>query len=336
MNSISRRQLLAGSAAAAALGALSLAGCGGSDSGSSSGGSGGSASLGVAYQYGLSYAPVVIAKEQGLIEAAYKEASGGELSIEWNQMSSGADINTGISSGSIQVGFMGLGPAITGIATGLDYRVFSNISGQEHGLMSNDPEVKDLEDLIGSSKQIALVNIGSFQHIVLAKALDNAGLDPHALDSNIVGMAHPDGMAALQSGNVACHLTSSPYIFSERKDKAFHELTAVNEAWTAQDSFIVGVASSALHEDEQLYTAVCTGIERAMEFITDSPEDAAAILCEFDGNSAEEELEYLEQGVYTPQTSKLFEMASFMSEAEFLDKAIASYDDLVYSNVTGD
>ena len=202
--------------------------------------------------------------------------------------------------------------------------------------MSNDPEVKDLEDLIGSSKQIALVNIGSFQHIVLAKALDNAGLDPHALDSNIVGMAHPDGMAALQSGNVACHLTSSPYIFSERKDKAFHELTAVNEAWTAQDSFIVGVASSALHEDEQLYTAVCTGIERAMEFITDSPEDAAAILCEFDGNSAEEELEYLEQGVYTPQTSKLFEMASFMSEAKFLDKAIASYDDLVYSNVTGD
>ena len=336
MNSISRRQLLAGSAAAAALGALGLAGCGDSGSGSSSGGSGGSASLGVAYQYGLSYAPVVIAKEQGLIEAAYKEASGGELSIEWNQMSSGADINTGISSGSIQVGFMGLGPAITGIATGLDYRVFSNISGQEHGLMSNDPEVKDLEDLVGSSKQIALVNIGSFQHIVLAKALDNAGLDPHALDSNIVGMAHPDGMAALQSGNVACHLTSSPYIFSERKDKAFHELTAVNEAWTAQDSFIVGVASSALHEDEQLYTAVCTGIERAMEFITDSPEDAAAILCEFDGNSAEEELEYLEQGVYTPQTSKLFEMASVMSEAKFLDKAIASYDDLVYSNVTGD
>ncbi|MGN0078470.1 MAG: ABC transporter substrate-binding protein [Coriobacteriales bacterium] len=336
MNSISRRQLLAGSAAAAALGALGLAGCGGSGSGASSSGSGESASLGVAYQYGLSYAPVVIAKEQGLIEAAYKEACGGELSIEWNQMSSGADINTGISSGSIQVGFMGLGPAITGIATGLDYRVFSNISGQEHGLMSNDPKVKGLEDLIGSSKQIALVNIGSFQHMALAKALDNAGLDPHALDSNIVAMAHPDGMSALQSGNVACHLTSSPYIFSERKDKAFHELTAVNEAWTAQDSFIVGVASSALHEDEQLYTAVCTGIERAMEFITDSPEDAAAILCEFDGNTAEEELEYLEQGVYTPQTSKLFEMATFMSDAKFLDKAIASYDDLVYSNVTGD
>ena len=202
--------------------------------------------------------------------------------------------------------------------------------------MSNDPEVKDLEDLIGSSKQIALVNIGSFQHIVLAKALDNAGLDPHALDSNIVAMAHPDGMAALQSGNVSCHLTSSPYIFTERADSSFHELTEVNDAWGPEDSFIVGVASSTLHDDEDLYNAVCTGIERAMEFITDSAEDAAAILCEFDGNTAEEELEYLEKGVYTPQTSKLFEMATFLSDAEFIDKKIESYSDLVYSNVTGD
>ncbi|MGN0038347.1 MAG: ABC transporter substrate-binding protein [Coriobacteriales bacterium] len=335
MNSISRRQLLAGGAAVAAAGALGLAGCG-TSSNSGSAGSGQAASLGVAYQYGLSYAPVVVAKEQGLIEAAYKEACGGELTIEWNQMSSGADINTGISSGSLQVGFMGLGPAITGIATGLDYRVFTNISGQEHGLMTSDASITKLEDLVGSKEQIALVNIGSFQHMVLAKALDNAGLDPHALDSNIVAMAHPDGMAALQSGNVSCHLTSSPYIFTERKDSAFHELTEVNEAWTREDSFIVGVASSALHDDETLYNAVCTGLERAMDYITDNAEDAAALLCEFDGNTAEEELEYLEQGVYTPQTSKLFEMATFMSETSFIDKAIASYEDLVYSNVTGD
>lgn len=337
MNSISRRQLLAGGAAIAAMGALGLAGCGGSnDSSSSSSESGAPASLGIAYQFGLSYAPVVIAKEQGLIEAAYKEINGGELTIEWNQMSSGADINTGISSGSLQLGFMGLGPAITGIATGLDYRIFSNISGQEHGLMTSNPSIAKLEDLVGSSEQIALVNIGSFQHIVLAKALDNAGLDPHALDSNIVAMAHPDGMAALQSGNVSCHLTSSPYIFTERADSSFHELTEVNDAWGPEDSFIVGVASSTLHDDEDLYNAVCTGIERAMEFITDSAEDAAAILCEFDGNTAEEELEYLEKGVYTPQTSKLFEMATFLSDAEFIDKKIESYSDLVYSNVTGD
>ena len=94
-----------------------------------------------------------------------------------------------------------------------------------------------------------------------------------------------------------------------------------------------GISVEAL---EAIYNAKRSGIERAMEFITDSAEDAAAILCEFDGNTAEEELEYLEKGVYTPQTSKLFEMATFLSDAEFIDKKIESYSDLVYSNVTGD
>lgn len=293
------------------------------------------AKLGVAYQYGLSYAPVVIAKEQGLIEKHYKATTGNDVEIEWNQMSSGADINTGITSGSIDVGFMGVGPAVTGVATGLDYKVFANISGQEHGLMSNSADIDSLADLVGSDNQIALVNIGSIQHIILAKALADNGYDAHALDSNIVAMKHPDGMAALQSGSLPCHLTSSPYIFTEREDSSLHELSEVNEAWTKDDTFIVGVASTSLYEDEELYAALCDAIAEAQEFIAESPEEAAAILCEFDGDTAEEELEYLKQGTYEPETNGLFELATFMADNGFIDSALDSYSDLVFDNVKG-
>ena len=71
--------------------------------------------LNIAYQYGLAYAPVIIVQKQELIEKAYKEATGKEVTVVWNQMSSGADINTGISSGGLDVGFMGVAPAITGV-----------------------------------------------------------------------------------------------------------------------------------------------------------------------------------------------------------------------------
>ena len=54
----------------------------------------GDAELSLAYQYGLGYAAVTIAQQEGLIEKAYKEATGADLTITWNQMSSGADINT--------------------------------------------------------------------------------------------------------------------------------------------------------------------------------------------------------------------------------------------------
>lgn len=293
------------------------------------------ATLGIAYQYGLSYAPAVIAMEQGLIEKNYNEATGANVTIEWNQMSSGADINTGITSGSIDVGFMGIAPAITGITKGLNYKIFTNVSGQEHGMTTNDASITSIGDLIGSDKQIALVNIGSIQHLLLAKALADNGYDAHALDSNIVAMKHPDGMTALQSGNVACHLTSSPYIFIERDDDTLHELTEVTEAWTKDDSFIVGVASQTLHDNEALYQAVCDAIAEGQEFINNNPEEAAKILCELDGNTAEEELELLQKGSYTSETKNLFEMATFMADNAFIDNAPESYETLVYDNVKG-
>ncbi len=296
-----------------------------------------SASLSLAYQYGLAYAPALIAQQNGYIEEAYKEATGKELTVTWNQMSSGADINTGIASGELDGGFMGLAPAITGVMKGVGYRIFSNLSGQRHGLMTNDPSVKSLGDLVGSDKQIALVNIGSIQHILLAKALTENGFDAHALDSNIVAMAHPDGMAALESGSVSCHLTSSPYIFKEMENADLTELPEVNSAWTDADSFIVGVASESLKDsDPELYKALCDGILKGIDLINEDPEAAAELIHDLDGNDFETELEYLKLGKYAPETSGIFEIAEFMGQNGFLDAAPAAYSDLVFDNVSGD
>ncbi len=300
-------------------------------------GDAGDASLNIAYQYGLAYAPVGLMKEQGLIEKTYEEETGKKVTVTWTQMSSGADINTGISGGSLNVGFMGVGPAVTGVTKGVGYKIFSNVSGQEHGLMTNDESIQSFDDLIGSDHQIALVNIGSFQHIILALALENAGYDPHALDSNIVAMAHPDGMSALESGNISCHLTSSPYIFEERGEENLHEIKDVSDAWGVDGSFIVGVASETLHDnDPELYQALCDALKEAIDMLNNSPEEAAKITCEFDGNSEGDELAYIKESNYTVETKGLFELASFMARNNFIDTTPNAYEDLVFDNVTGD
>lgn len=291
----------------------------------------------VAYQYGLSYEPAVLAMELGLIEEAYEEATGATCTVTWTQMSSGSDINTGIIAGTVDIGFMGLGPALTGIANEVGYKIFMNVSGQEHGMMTNDSSITSLADLVGSDTQIALVNIGSFQHIILAMALANAGYDAHALDSNIVAMKHPDGMTALQTGSISVHLTSSPYIFQERDDESLYEITEISETWGVSDSFIVGVAAVSMYEDQpELYQAICDAFAEAIDIINEDPETAAETTYELNGNTYEEELEYLQLGVYTTETSRLYEFAQFMYEEEFLEVEIASYEDIVFDNVTGD
>lgn len=293
--------------------------------------------LNIAYQYGLAYAPIVICQENKLIEKAYSEITGKEVTVVWNQMSSGADINTGIAAGDIDVGFMGVGPAITGIAKNVGYKVFTNLSGQEHGLMTNAANINSLSDIIGSSNQIALVNIGSIQHIILAKALADNNLDPHALDSNIVAMKHPDGMSSLESNSIACHLTSNPYIYKERANSTLHELPEVAASWSKDNSFIVGVASKALNTDKpDLYKALCQAFGDAITFINSDIEATARITCEYDGNTYEDELNYLKAGSYTASTKGLLDLAKFMYENEFLTTELANYSDLVFENVTGD
>lgn len=295
------------------------------------------ASLNIAYQYGLAYAPLIVAQDQGLIEAAYEEATGKTAEITWTQMSSGADINTGIAAGELDAGFLGVGPAITGVTKGVGYKIFTNLSGQEHGMMTNSEDFQKLEDLVGSNAQIALVNTGSIQHIILAKALDEAGLDAHALDANIVAMKHPDGMAALLSGSAQAHLTSSPYIFMEQNEEDLYPIEEVAAAWTADDSFIVGVASEELFdEDPELYTALVDGIAAAIQYVNDNPEETAALTCEYDGNTAEDELFYLGKGVYKTQTSGIMEMAEFMGRTGFIENAPEAFTDLVFDNVEGD
>jgi len=292
--------------------------------------------ISIAYQYGLAYAPAVIAKEHGFIEKNYKELAGENIKIEWVQMASGANINTGITSGNIDVGFMGLGPAITGISKGLNYKIFTNLSGQEHGMMSNDPSIKSVKDLIGTKKQVALVNIGSIQHIILAKALADNGMDAHALDSNLVAMKHPDGMAALESGSLPCHLTSSPYIFMEHKNSKLHEIPEVKKAWTVKDSFIVGVASKRLHDDVKLYKAVCKAIAEGVDYVNSNGQKCAELMAKYDKNPVDVELQYIKNGNYSVKTSNLLVMAKFMAANKFIKDAPKDFRSLTYENVEGD
>lgn len=292
--------------------------------------------LDIAYQYGLAYAPLMIAQQQGMIESTYKDLTGEEVTVNWNQMSSGPDINTGIAGGSIQVGFMGVAPAITGVMNQVGYKIFTNISGQEHGLMTNDSSISSLADLAGSDKQIALVNIGSIQHITLARALVNAGLDAHALDANLVAMKHPDGKTALESGSIPCHLTSSPYIYAERENENLYEIPGVDQVFSLEDSFIVGVASKNLNaENPQLYEALCSAIQEAIDYINENPEEAAKITCVYDGYDGATELAYLQKGYYSTKTQGVFDLAVFMAENGFIEQAPKQYYDLAFNNVVG-
>lgn len=288
--------------------------------------------LTIAYQGGIGYAPIHVLEAKELIEENYD----GEIEVEFVKLDSGAAINEGIIGGTIDIGCMGLGPAISGVAAGVPYKAISNLCSQSHGLMSNDPSIQSLTD-IKSEDKIALVNTGSIQHILLAMAAEKTLGDAHALDNNIQAMSHAEGMAALESGTVKLHLTSSPFIYQERENAAYNELPEISEVWPSGNSFLLAMASNAVVEDEKLNNAVRAAFDQAFEYINNDKEGLADIEVEYLDLDRETVMSYLneEDCQFFPELRGADDMAAFMYSAGFITKEV-TMDEFKYDNVVAE
>ena len=285
----------------------------------------------IAYQGGIGYAPIHVMEEKKLIETNYD----GEIEVEFVKLDSGAAINEGIIGGTVDIGCMGLAPAISGISAGIPYKVISNLCAQSHGLMSNNPEIKSLSDITDKDK-IALVSTGSIQHILLSMAAEKVLGDAHALDNNIQGMSHAEGMAALESGTVALHLTSSPFIYQERANEKYNEISDISEVWPSGNSFLVAMAASSVKEDEKLFSAVTKAFDDAMSFIENNKSELAEIEVKYLELDAATVEDYLSQPdcMFFGDVRGAEAMASFMFRAGFIEKEVAM-SDFLYDGVAG-
>ena len=240
--------------------------------------------------------------------------------VEYSILNSGSAINEGVVSGDVDIGAMGVGPAITGVTSGVPYKIAANVSAQPHKIMTNDENIQSLSDI--TDEKIALVNIGSIQHVLLAMAAEAELGDAHALDNNIVAMSHPDGMSSLLSGSVECQLTTSPYVYKEAAEEGIHEVEGLESVWPDGNSFIVMMASTDLYEkNPELYQAVVSALEEAITWINENKEEAAEMLCEAEDVDAQTMLEWLNDPacVYSTETKGVMDMAEFMSENDFLE-----------------
>ncbi|MBQ8503959.1 MAG: ABC transporter substrate-binding protein [Clostridia bacterium] len=308
---------------------LTFAACG------SNGEKAGAEQITIAYQGGIGYAPVHILEAKSLIQENYKQATGEQVEVTFQKLDSGADINTGIIGGTIDIGCMGIAPAVSAVSSGVPAKVLTGLCSQTHGLMTNDPSIKTLSDI--GSEQIALVNIGSIQHILLAMAAEKELGDAHALDSNIVKMSHAEGFAALEAGTYKLHLTSSPFINRERENEKFTEITAVNEIWPDGNTFLVALASTSLQaENEALFNAVTEGFAEAITFINENEQEAAEIIAGYLSQDVETTLSDLqdETCMFFPELKGATQMAEFMFRAEFIEKEV-DFAELTFSNVKG-
>ncbi|MDD3214221.1 MAG: ABC transporter substrate-binding protein [Eubacteriales bacterium] len=290
------------------LAAVSLSGCGETKK----------TKLTIAEQFGIAYAPVQVMKDEGILEKALPD-----MEIEWVQLGGPTAIREGMLSGSIDIGFMGIGPMLLGVDTGMEWKCFSALSANEVSFITNREDIQSLAD-IQPDDRIAILSPGCTQHILLCMAAEQQFGDPDKFDEQLVSLSHPDAMSAmLAGGEIVLHITTPPYADLELEN-GMHKILTGQQIMGGPFTFICGVADTALYNEHKgAYDAFQQSLSQAIDEINTDLPAAAEKLAPVYGVDEELLLAEMSYGgsIYGKTLSGVEKLASAMVDMGLLSKA---------------
>ena len=286
--------------------------------------------LTIAYQFGVGYAPLLIIKQNRLLEKAYPG-----LKVEWKQLASGTPITDGIIKGDIQIGAMGTGPMLVGWARGTNWKVIAPLDEADLWLMARNPSIRTIADLRG--KRIVTPTATSIQAVALRKMAEVKLGNARALDSTLISMDHPDGMQALLSGQIDAHFTSPPYQWQELGRGA--HVVGKSYGYFGAHTFLVTVLTQKFYDQYRAFSnRFYKLVKQSIDLINKKPKAAAAILSkESRGETSPAQYRrWITRKTslkFTTRPRGLMRTAAFMNKIGLLSKVPGSWRDLVYPPV---
>lgn len=239
----------------------------------------------IAQQFGISYLPLMVIKEQRLIERFAREGGLPEPEVTWTQFSGGSAMNDALISGSLDLAAAGVAPMLVLWAKtrgSLDVRAVSALAALPSFLNSSNPEVRSVKDFTDRDR-IALPAVKvSIQAIMLQMAAEQAfGVGQHEkLDALTVSMPHPDATAALLSGRseVSAHFTTPPFQYQQLESPAIGRVLSSYDILGGRHTLNVIYATGKFaRENPRTVAAFLAALETANGWITRNPKEAAQL-----------------------------------------------------------
>lgn len=247
----------------------------------------------IAQQFGLVYLPLIVARNQKLIEKRAAEAGLPDLKVNWVRLSGGASVNDALLSGSIEFGTAGLGPLLTlwdKTRSNLDVRAVLSLDASALFLNVNRPDLKTLADLKDSDR-IALPAVKVSHQAVLLRMAAEKAFGPGQqgrLDKLTVALPHPEAHIALigRKTEITGHFGNSPFIYQQLDQPGIHRLLSSEDILGGLGT-VTSVLTSAKvrNANPKVYHAVLEGLRDALALIARDKALAARIYVEEEKSS---------------------------------------------------
>jgi NitT/TauT family transport system substrate-binding protein len=300
----------------------------------------------LAKQFGISYLPLTVMEEEGLLEKQAKQR-GLDVKAEWLRFTGGSGMNEALLSGNLDLASGGVGPFLTiwgRTQSNIKVKGVAALNAMPLWLVTTNPAVKSIKDF-GPQDKIALPTAKtSIQAITLQMAAEKAfGPGQQAkLDPLTVSMGHPDAQTALMGGRseITAHFGSPPFQEMELKDPRARKVLDSYDVLGGPHTFnLVWASSRFVDANPKVTAAFLAALEESLKLIRDDPARAAALWIKAEGAKISlEEAEALiraPQNAWTTKPQRMLDYLTYMNRAGLVSATATREDELFFPATAG-
>lgn len=131
------------------------------------------------------------------------------LNVETKSISTGSSIVSALASGDIDVGYVGIAPAMQGISEGVPIKIVGAVNEDGSGIVVDEnSNITNTTDLVG--KKIATPGVSSIQQVLLLYQLEKYNITPSQVDISSVNIFMLP--STLASKKVDGYIAYEPYV----------------------------------------------------------------------------------------------------------------------------
>lgn len=300
----------------------------------------------LAEQFGIGYLPLSIMKVRKLLEEEAK-TRGVDVTTSWVRFTSGTAMNEALISNNLDFASGGVGPLLTIWARtrgNLDVKGVAALNAMPLYLNTINPNVRTIADFTERDR-IALPAVKvSIQAVILQMAAEKAfGVGNHTkLDHLTVSMSHPDGMAAMLSGQseITAHFTSAPFMYQQLTDPRVRRVLNSYDVFGGPHTFnSVWALGRYRTQNPQIMAAFIAALDRAMAMIKDDPDGMAALWIEDQRSRLPKEdvvrIVRDPENVWTTTPMKIMAFAEFMHRTGSIRAKPDRWQDVYVEDIAG-
>ncbi|MDR3291149.1 MAG: ABC transporter substrate-binding protein [Methanobrevibacter sp.] len=197
------------------------------------------------------------------------------ITLNLFEFNNGGSLMVAIASGHIDIGYVGITPAIASIYKGIPVKIVSSVQNEGSGIVAGkDSNITSINDLGG--KTIATPGTASIQNVLLTYALKKNGVSKDNV--SVIDSLIPSMVNALRTKKLDAIVPYEPYVTIPIEDGSGVEIASSNDILPNHPCCVIVAREDFIKTKKSTLKTILDIHENATKFILENTDVAAGLL----------------------------------------------------------